>query len=92
MRKLSWAMLPILMSLTSMAIADEASDKQISKKIRAVFRKHPDVCTGVGARTKDGVVYLSGATSTPYERDNAEALAKSVPGVEQVVDELYVEN
>jgi osmotically-inducible protein OsmY len=92
MRRLTWMILPALIAFGSMAMADEASDKEITKQVRAVFKQHPDVCTGVGARAKDGIVYLTGSTSTPLERKNAEELTRGVPGVKQVVNEVYAEN
>jgi osmotically-inducible protein OsmY len=92
MSRLTWIILPALVAFSSVAMADQASDLEITKQVRVVFKQHPDVCTGVGARTKDGVVYLSGSTSTSFEKRNVEELTKGVPGVKQVVDELYVEN
>jgi osmotically-inducible protein OsmY len=92
MSRLTWMILPALIAFSSVATADQTSDKEVTKQIRAVFRQHPDVCTGVGARTKDGIVYLSGSTSTSSEKRNVEELTKGVPGVKQIVDELYVEN
>jgi osmotically-inducible protein OsmY len=92
MRRLTWMILPALIALSSIAMADEASDREITKQVRTVFKQHPDVCTGVGARTKDGIVYLTGSTSTPLERQNVEELTKGVPGVKQVVNEVYAEN
>jgi osmotically-inducible protein OsmY len=92
MTRPTWIILPALIAFSSVAVADQASDKEITKQVRTVFKQHPDVCTGVGARTKDGIVYLTGSTSTGFEKRNVEELTKGVPGVKQVVDELYVEN
>jgi len=41
--------------------------------------------------TKDGVVYLKGKTSTPLAKSHAEDLAKAVPGVQKVVDDVGTE-
>jgi osmotically-inducible protein OsmY len=92
MSRLTWIILPALIAFSSVAMADQASDKEITKQVRTVFKQHPDVCIGVGARTKDGIVYLTGSTSTSLEKRNVEELTKGVPGVKQIVDELYVEN
>jgi osmotically-inducible protein OsmY len=70
------------------AHADPSQDKAITDQVKSAFTKHPDVGTEINVMTKDGVVYLKGNTSTPLAKAHAEDLAKSVPGVQKVVDDV----
>jgi BON domain-containing protein len=55
------------------------------------FSKYPDVGTEISVMTKNGIVYLKGETSTPLAKSHAEELAKAVPGVQKVVDDIGTE-
>jgi hyperosmotically inducible protein len=46
----------------------------------------------VDATCRDGVIYLSGSVSTTMEKGRIEDLAKTIPGVRRVVNELMLEN
>lgn len=70
------------------AHADPSQDKAITDQVKSALTKHPDVGTEISVMTKDGVVYLKGNTSTPLAKAHAEDLAKSVPGVQKVVDDV----
>jgi osmotically-inducible protein OsmY len=88
MRKLKWIVVPALMTISALAISDEASDKEITRQVEAAFAQHRDLGPVLYVRTKHGIVYLSGRTSTGFARSNAVDVAKSVPGVKQVVNEV----
>jgi hypothetical protein len=51
---------------------------------RASIRGVPD---GEGS-SRNGVVHLNGTTTTPFAKSHAESLAKAVPGVTQVIDDI----
>jgi osmotically-inducible protein OsmY len=70
------------------AYADTSQDKAITDQVKSAFSKHPDVGAEIGVMTKDGVVYLKGNTSTALSKSHAEDLAKAVPGVQKVVDDI----
>lgn len=70
------------------AQADTSQDKAITDQVKSAFTKHPDVGTEISVMTKDGVVYLKGNTSTALAKTHAEELAKAVPGVQKVVDDV----
>jgi osmotically-inducible protein OsmY len=70
------------------AHADTSQDKAITDQVKSAFTQHPDVGTEISVKTKAGVVYLKGNTSTPLAKTHAEELAKAVPGVQKVVDDI----
>ena len=73
------------------AHADMSQDKAITNQVKSAFSSHPDVGTEISVMTKDGVVYLKGKASTPLAKSHAEELAKAVPGVQKVVDDVGTE-
>jgi osmotically-inducible protein OsmY len=73
------------------AHADMSQDKAITDQVKGAFTQHPDVGTEISVMTKDGVVYLKGNTSTPLGKTHAEDLAKAVPGVQKVIDDIGIE-
>jgi osmotically-inducible protein OsmY len=73
------------------AYADVPQDKAITDQVKTAFSNHPDVGTEISVMTKGGVVYLKGKTSTPLAKAHAEDLAKAVPGVQKVVDDIGTE-
>jgi osmotically-inducible protein OsmY len=74
------------------AHADVSQDKAITDQVKSALSKHPDVGTQISVMTKDGVVYLKGNTTTPLAKSHAEELAKAVPGVQKVVDDIGADN
>jgi osmotically-inducible protein OsmY len=70
------------------ASADTSQDKAITDQVKSAFSRHPDLGTELRVRTQAGVVYLKGNTSTPLAKSHAEDLAKAVPGVQKVVDDI----
>jgi osmotically-inducible protein OsmY len=73
------------------AAADTSQDKAITDQVKSTFSKYPDVGTEISVMTKNGTVYLKGKTSTPLAKSHAEELAKAVPGVQKVVDDVGTE-
>jgi osmotically-inducible protein OsmY len=76
-------------SLTS--FADGAQDQMITSQVQSAIKRNADVGTQVTVSTKDGVVYLKGNTSTSLAKSHAEDLAKAVPGVQKVVNDVSTE-
>jgi osmotically-inducible protein OsmY len=70
------------------ARADTSQDKAITDQVKSAFSNNPDVGTEISVMTKNGVVYLKGNTTTPLAKTHAEDLAKAVPGVQKVVDDI----
>ena len=68
--------------------ADTSQNKTITDQVKSAFSQHPDVGTDISVMSKNGVVYLKGNTSTPLAKTHAEELAKAVPGVQKVVDDV----
>jgi osmotically-inducible protein OsmY len=68
-----------------------ATDAQINADVSELFGRHPEL--GAPAvlhiQTIKGVVYLSGPVDTEFELRNAEALARQVANVKDVVNNLY---
>lgn len=73
------------------AYADMSQDKGITEQVKMEISKHADLGTGISVSTRDGIVYLKGRTSTPLAKSHAEDLARGVPGVTKVVDDIATE-
>jgi len=70
---------------------DSDTDKAIEKKLDAVLVKNK-LQKGVRYDVKNGVVTLKGDVPSQSRRTQVEKLAKTVPDVKQVVNELEVKN
>jgi osmotically-inducible protein OsmY len=77
--------------LSFTAHADMSQDSAITSQVKSVLSKNSDVGTDITVTTKDGIVYLKGKTLTPAAKSRAEELAKTVPGVQKVVDDMGTE-
>lgn len=68
-------------------------DAQISAEIHKLLAAHPDLGppNTIYVKTLDRVVYLSGQVATELQRETAEGLARSSPGVREVVDTIGLE-
>ena len=68
-----------------------ASDKEINAEVTRLFREHPELGPPAVLRiqTINGVVYLSGPADTEFVMRQAEALARQVPNVKDVENNLY---
>lgn len=66
-------------------------DQAIEKNFSAMVKGHKDLDDeGIQATAKNGTLVLKGSVKTPKEKNLAGDLAKSVPNVQQVVNELEV--
>jgi hyperosmotically inducible periplasmic protein len=70
---------------------DSDTDKAIEKKLDAVLVKNK-LDRGVKYDVKNGVVTLKGDVPSQSRRTQVEKLAKTIPDVKQVVNELEVKN
>jgi osmotically-inducible protein OsmY len=63
-------------------------DRTITQQVQAALAKQPDLQAPnqVYVQTRHHVVYLSGLVDTPFQRQAAESLAASVPGVTRVAN------
>jgi osmotically-inducible protein OsmY len=65
-------------------------DAQITSQVEALLAQHTELQAPnrVYVQTSDGVVFLSGKVNTGLQRDTAGSVAKSAPGVRQVVNSI----
>jgi osmotically-inducible protein OsmY len=68
-------------------------DAEISVAVRALLDRHTELKApnAVYVQTLDRVVFLSGQVVTDAQRETAESLARQVPGVRGVADEIALE-
>ena len=66
------------------------ADAKISADVRAKLKEHRELAApnSVYVQTRGGVVYLTGQVVTDLQRETAESVAASVPGVVQVVNSI----
>jgi hyperosmotically inducible periplasmic protein len=67
-----------------------AGDAQITAKVESLIDQHPDIGTEVTVQTLNHVVYLTGFVSAGEMRATAERVARTAPGVSEVVDTIAV--
>ena len=69
------------------------NDARITADVMEVIAQHPDLGppNQIYVDTHDNVVYLSGTVLTGLIEDNAEEIARQVPGVTRVVSTIGVE-
>jgi len=69
-------------------------DAAISHQVQALLKEHPDLGppSMVYVSTSDGVVFLTGHSSTDLQRKTIEALARAVPGVREVINNIAFDN
>ena|SRR5579864_5765970 len=67
------------------------SDAKITAKVKTDLYKDPDVKgTEVNVHTMNGVVQLSGFVDTEQAKERAEQIARSIPGVVDVHNDLIL--
>ena len=66
------------------------ADAHITAEIEAQFNRHTELKppNQLYVQTLNGVVYLSGAVATPLQRETAVDVARQVPYVTHVVDNI----
>jgi hyperosmotically inducible protein len=76
---------------TNKPVSTQVSDSSITASVKAKLMADDDVKGhNVDVNTEEGVVYLLGRVDTEAEKAEAERLARSVDGVEKVVNHLKV--
>ncbi len=69
-----------------------AGDAEITQQVQQIFTQHTEFQNQLHVKTIDHVVYLTGEAATGFQKDSAESLARGVPGVQKVVNNIYVNN
>jgi osmotically-inducible protein OsmY len=66
------------------------ADARITAEVKSQFNRHTELQPPnmLYVQTLNGVVYLSGAVSTPVQRDTAVQVAQRVPYVNHVVNNI----
>ena len=69
-----------------------SDDAKIRSTLQTSLDQHPELGppNTIRVRTRAGVVYLYGQVGEGLQRDTAESIAQSTPGVTRVVDSIYV--
>lgn len=66
-------------------------DATITTRVKASYAKDPDVAaTRINVETLKGVVQLSGFATSAAEKQKAVSMARQVPGVKDVKDDIIV--
>lgn len=77
--------------LNEIEIRPQVKVAAVRRRVRdALVRIAPLEAAGVTVRTKGSCVALSGSLNSWYERNVAESVARSVPGVTQVTNQIIV--
>lgn len=63
-------------------------DARITTELKSRLDRRPDLRADVHVQTMDSVVYLSGQVTTAMQRDSAELMAREVPGVRGIIDNV----
>jgi hyperosmotically inducible periplasmic protein len=69
---------------------DKATDDAIEDHMKAAIAAHKWENQHIGYDAKNGVLTLKGDVDTNRQRDQVNDVAKNIPGVQQVVNELQV--
>jgi osmotically-inducible protein OsmY len=69
-----------------------AGDAEITQQVQQIFTQHTEFQNQLYVKTIDHVVYLTGEAATGFQKDSAESLARGVPGVQKVINNIYVNN
>lgn len=69
-------------------------DAAITQQVESLLKQHPDLGppSMVYVSTSDRVVFLTGHTSTDLQRTSIEGLARQVPGVREVINNIAFDN
>jgi len=66
-------------------------DAKITAEIESQINQRPELeSTAITVQTLDHVVYLYGVVSSGLEISDAESIARSVPGVRQVINSMAI--
>ena len=74
--------------------SESAPDSQITANAEAKLDQTPDLGPPgtIRVQTRDHEVYLNGTVISGFEKRNAEAIVRQVPGVEQVANNIDVQH
>jgi osmotically-inducible protein OsmY len=76
------------------ACADQhgMTDEKITAQVQKAIAQNPDLGppNRISVDTRDHTVYLTGAAYHPLAAENAQDLARKVPGVSRVVNDIYI--
>jgi osmotically-inducible protein OsmY len=75
---------------TPPARTTKVSDAQLGLEVQARLYQELDIASNLSALVRYGVVTLDGTVKTEADRERAAELARTVPGIESVVNELVV--
>lgn len=68
-----------------------AGDAQITAEIQSQINQRSDLeSTAITVQTLDHIVYLYGVVSSGLEISDTESIARSVPGVRQVINSMAI--
>ena len=69
----------------------DGEDEKLRAEVQKQIDERPSLkFYGVSVRTVNHVVYLEGLVDTNFDRSQAEAIARAVPGVTKVYDKLVL--
>ena len=68
------------------------ADAKISAEVRALLAQSPALGSSISVQTIEGVVYLRGIVSTPYQIADAGSIAERAAGVSAVENMLVIDN
>jgi hyperosmotically inducible periplasmic protein len=72
---------------------DSQLDSAIEDKFKSEIKSHPNLNDqSISGSAKNGTLVIKGSVKTPQQKVEAESLAKQVPNVQQVVNELTVKS
>jgi osmotically-inducible protein OsmY len=73
--------------------AEDPEDAKLTANVEQLFAQHPDLGPPnmIYVRSREHVVYLSGVVDTGLVTENAEAIARQVPGVARVESTVSVD-
>ncbi len=76
---------------TSESTGEYVDDAAITTKVKAEFVRDPQVSAlGIKVETFKGVVQLSGFANSQQEKSRAEQIARNVPGVQGVTNNISI--
>ncbi len=81
-------------AFTQRGLFESPGDAKISAEVRTQFGQCAafDAPNSISVQTHDGVVYLRGLVSTPYQIEEARSLAARVAGASRVENLLSIDN
>jgi osmotically-inducible protein OsmY len=80
-----------VVAISACATVDPWTDTRIESEVKArLVAEHDANLTRLGVVSREATVYLSGTVESRDQKEKAETVARSVPGVKRVVSTLDV--